>query len=568
LENLKESSQQKKETSRISPKSIHITRQTTIVIILAVAAFLLKFYLLYERFIYVDPDEAYYIILARNLLTGNGYAFNGLPNVVFPPFLPLLIALFYLICQDFQYSLIIITALSGALLGVISYKIAGKKFSSLIPIFCAFIVLFIYQLNSFLPLYLTSYIGRLYRGSDILNCLLILASIYFVICLAEKDKYRFALLAGGSFALSYLTRPEGLLLFLIILVCLAFLKIISLISISYKRLLVFLFAFVLLSSPYILYLKNTTGKWNLSGKISSSQDHREALLEVIRNDYWIPFSNIHYAFDKENMEMVQGYFGFHNKLEATSKISFQSFLKNIPENLRMYPIIPKILLPPYIMVFFLLGFAAAAYKIVKRKSTIDIILFMFLPYSLLIEGLSYPIPRHHLFLVPFFCIYAVEGVILASSALARKKKAFERTLLIVIISIIILFIVYDYKANLSLNNLKNPSFRKPLSVNFQISQYLKKRKAQTIMSIHPSFAAMALSDWQVSPQASLFDIIRFGKHKRVDYIVHPEPNGNVNFYNIIDMKNSYIPQDSSDEFGYIVIEQTEYFQLLNLVKKK
>ena len=140
MENQIENTNQKSEISRIFSKSVHISPQTIIVIVLAVAAISLKFFLLYERLLYIDPDEGYYLILARNLIAGNGYTFNGLPNIVFPPFLPILIAFFYLICQDFQFSLIFITAISGGLLGIISYKIAQKKFSSFIPVLYAFLI--------------------------------------------------------------------------------------------------------------------------------------------------------------------------------------------------------------------------------------------------------------------------------------------------------------------------------------------------------------------------------------------------------------------------------------------
>jgi 4-amino-4-deoxy-L-arabinose transferase-like glycosyltransferase len=568
LQNQIENANQISQGSRFFSKSVPISPQTIIIIILAIAATALKFYLLFERLLFIDPDEGYYLILARNLIAGNGYTFNGLPNVVFPPFLPLLIAFFYLICQDFQFSLIFITAISGGLLGIVSYKIAQKKFSAFIPVLCAFLVFFIYQLNAFLPLHSKPYVYVLYRGSDILNCFLIITSVFLVLRLVEKDKYLFAIMAGGFFALSYLTRPEGLLLFLMILVCLVFLKILSLASISYKKIFVFLLAFLLFTSPYILYLKNTTGKWSLSGKISTAKEHRESLLDVIKNDNWSFFSKVHYSFNKENMEMNQVYWGFHDKIKADEKTSIGYFFNIIFENLKMYPIIPKVLLPLDILIFFLVGLSGAVHKIIKRKSAIDIILFIFFPYSLLITALSYPIPRHHLFLVPVFCIYAVEGIVMLSSFLAKNKNVLKNIILTLLFLIIVLFMGLEYKNNLSLNYLKIPSFRKSLEVDSFISEYLKKRRAQTVMSVHPSFAVRAISDWQVLPQAPLVDIIRFGKHKDVDYIVLPDPNQRENFYYIVDLRNSYIPTDSGDKFGYVIIEKSEYFQLINIVKKQ
>lgn len=567
MNNLNNRIKQKKEIIKIFSISIHFSAQTIIVALLAIAALILKFYLLFERSLYIDPDEGYYLILARNLITGNGYTFNGLNNIVFPPFLPALIALFYLFIQDFQISLIFITAISGTLLGIITYQISKKKFAPFIPALCAFLVLFIYQLNSFLPIFQTNYVRILYRGSDILNCFLIFTSIYFVVLFAEKDKYIFAFLAGGFFAFSYLTRPEGILIFMIVFLSILFLKIISLISISYKKLIMFLLIFIIISSPYIIYLKSTTGKWSLSGKISAAQEHRETLLEVIRNNNWTPFSEFHYSFDKENMEMNQAYWGFHNKLKLDEKRSIKYFLENIPQNLEMYFLIPKILFPWYVLVFFLIGFGYAAFQIVKRKSIIDIILFLLFPYSLLIVVLSYPIPRHHLFLVPVFCVYAVEGIVFVTNTFAKNKNKIKKILITSITSIIILFLANEYITNLSYNLIRFPGFRKSLSVKSYISQYLKNNGANTIMSLDPGFAVRANSDWQVMPRAAFPVIIQFAKNKNVDYVIFPNQKGNKYFYSVIDIKNSYIPKSRSDKFRYSVVKQSDFFNLINIVKK-
>ena len=323
------------------------------------------------------------------------------------------------------------------------------------------------------------------------------------------------------------------------------------------------------SFPYLFYLKNATGQWSLSGKVSSAQEHRESLLEVIKNDNWVPFSKIHYSFDKENMEMKQSFWGFHDKLEEGNKISIPSYINTILENIKMYPIIPKVLLPLHIiMVFFLVGLISAAFKIVKRRSIIDIILFMFFPYSLIITALAYPIPRHHLFLVPVFCIYAVEGTVFLSSILNKNKNIMKNITITLFFLTIILFMGFEYKKKLSLNCLKMPSFRTPLIVDSSVSEYLKKRKPRTIMSMHPSFAVRSGSDWQVLPQAPLVEIIQFGKHKNVDYLVLADPYEKKHLYYIVDMMNSYNPKDLTDTFGYIILESGEHFKLINFVKKK
>jgi len=538
-----------------------------ILFVMSAAAFILKLYLLNGRFLYIDFDEAYYLILARNLFNGSGFTFNGLPNIIFPPLLPMLIGFFNLVFQDLQYSLFVITALFGSLIGIVTYGISVKKLSSFYSLLCAAMALFVYQMNDFLPRFDTTYVNTLYRGSDILNCFLILVSIYFILCLVESDNLHFAALAGVFFALSYLTRPEGVLLFALILGCLILFKILSFISVSFSRICVFLLAFLFLSFPYMLYLKNMTGTWMLSGKTSSAGSHRIALLEVIRNDNWASFTEVHYAYDKDNMEMKQVYWGFHKKLAVGSGKSVKTILEIIPENLKMYGIIPKTLLSYYLLVFVLFGLGRAVFRIFKRQSIIDLILFIFFPYSLMIALLAYPIPRHHLFLVPLFGLYAVEGLMFVSSTLIKYKHAAKRIVSLLIFSIILFFMGFEYKTNLGLNHLLVPEFRKHRLIDLEVSRYLKQKAAHTVMSAHPVFAVRSHSDWQVLPAATIAEIIEFGKHKGVDYAVLPAPPESGKHYHIIDIRKSNIPDDSEDREGFTIIESEENFELIKFNKK-
>ena len=273
---------------------------------------LLSYTFLNMRSLYIDPDEGYYLLLARNLLQGQGYAFNGLPNIMMPPVVPFLIAALSLIVNSYQLSLSILTAFSGSLLGILVFLISRKRLSPGMSVAACFLSLFIFQMNAFLPLN-EPYRETLYRGSDIINCLFVVAGIYFALKFAETNRGSQAALAGLSLGLSYLTRPEGVLLFLAAFCLLFLLSFVVSTKISKTKLLWFALAYIIVSMPYVAYLRSVTGRWTLSGKIGAARSYRAELLNVIQRNDWEAFKRNHYSLNKNRLEMNDWYFGYYPK---------------------------------------------------------------------------------------------------------------------------------------------------------------------------------------------------------------------------------------------------------------
>jgi len=59
-------------------RKIRLNRELRLILAFSLIAFIFKLLLLSQRSLYIDPDEGYYLLLARNLVHGNGYGFNGL----------------------------------------------------------------------------------------------------------------------------------------------------------------------------------------------------------------------------------------------------------------------------------------------------------------------------------------------------------------------------------------------------------------------------------------------------------------------------------------------------------
>ena len=87
-------------------------------------AFVLRVLLLVARGDYIVYDEGYYLLLARSLRAGHGFALNGLPHVALSPLQPVLVALASAAGAPDLWASRLLAALCGALL-VCPGRVAG-----------------------------------------------------------------------------------------------------------------------------------------------------------------------------------------------------------------------------------------------------------------------------------------------------------------------------------------------------------------------------------------------------------------------------------------------------------
>lgn len=542
-------------------KRWELRQETLALVVLCLLGIAFKAFLLWQRSGYIDPDEGYYLLLARNLASGHGYGFNGLPNIIFPPFLPFLIALVTFASRDPQVSLGIVSALSGGVLGLVVHRICRSEFSSGYSLLGAFLALFVYPLNAFVPIN-KPYTYVLYRGSDTLNTLLLLAALWAVLRWTKTRKTPFALAAGALAGLAYLTRPEGLI-FAAILAGLAAILIMSrTVRVPWKHLLAYLAVLGCLAAPYVLYLHHVTGRWMLSGKVEAGQKYRTALIQVIKNGDWEPFNDLHYALDATRMEMQDQYFGYYPG-DRGAESPAPGPLKNAAGNLALAAVVPKVLLASPLLLFFCVGLIGGVVRIVRKRSVLDVLLFSVFLYSLALLALAYPIPRHHLFVVPVYVIYSLFGIRTLGRALAAKMSRSMAYLLVG--SVVFLSFASDYIRYYGENVASSKNFQTAARIDRAISRDLRARGIRVVMSIQPGFAVRAAADWQVVPRTDIPTLLRFAQKKKVDAIVLQERGGYR--YRIIDMDASTIPDPPSDDFGLQLMESKDQFAWYRIVPR-
>ena len=221
------------------------------------------------------------------------------------------------------------------------------------------------------------------------------------------------------------------------------------------------------------------------------------------------------------------------------------------------------LFPFPLFIFFIIGLIDGVIQVIKKKSVTDAILFSVFLYSLALIAVAYPIPRHHLFLVPVFCIYSLLGIRTLRSFLMKELSRTISTM--IVFSVVFFSFASDYIRYFDDSVITSKNFKIARQIDRDISEYLRTRGCRVLMSIQPGFAVWAFSDWQVLPRADLTTLLKFASKKRVDYIVLQESGGY--HYRIIEMNGSVIPDSRADKMGFQLIDMRDNFALVRVVKQ-
>ena len=209
-------------------------------------------------------DTVAFSRLGKNLVEYGRYNFGENYNmgVFFPPGYPLFIGLLNLMVKDLFVSAKLISLISSTITIFLSYLVGKELYNKESGLFAAFVY----------ALYPVILIVSVDAYSDALFFCFLLLSIYLFLISLKKDNYFMSALIGISLAATYLTRPEGQFLLLLPL-----LQVFGVFSeklfFNRKYLLKVAFIFLIFGiiiSPYMLFLKNYTGKFSPTGKANIS----------------------------------------------------------------------------------------------------------------------------------------------------------------------------------------------------------------------------------------------------------------------------------------------------------
>ena len=219
-------------------------------------AFLLRLFCLWRFEHVISPDGVDYVGLGRNLMAGN---FREGVSVHSQPLYPLLVGLSTLLFRDAEFAGRFVSVVAGSLLVVPAHRLMRRWYGVRVARVGAGLV----ALHPLLIYYSTVLL------TEATYTLLFTCGVVAGWSALKGRRARPYLLAGVAFGACYLLKPEAAGFFLLLLgliACRKFLGSAYSFALATRNAFMAAAGFMLLAAPYLLYLRQQTGRWTLSGK--------------------------------------------------------------------------------------------------------------------------------------------------------------------------------------------------------------------------------------------------------------------------------------------------------------
>jgi 4-amino-4-deoxy-L-arabinose transferase-like glycosyltransferase len=504
-------------------------------------ALVVRAVLLAVRGDYLVYDEGYYLLLARSLRTGHGFALNGLPHVALSPLEPLLVAALSVLGTGEIFASRLITAVSGALLVLPTASLARRWFGPRGALSTALLVAVFPALIAFLPFF-PGERWNLYFGSEPLFLTLAVSAIAFAARAADGGSSRAWIAAGVCAALAYCTRLEGIVLAAALAAAMATLLLVSRRAALLPRLALAAVAGALIALPYLVYLHSALGRWALSGRVQAAasedapasnapaagpaaQGGSEAVRAFVwggdRETLWRTL----YALDAGGTRMASQYWGVARGTRPVGGPPLgEPAARDTARALPAAPVsdapLSHAIAPPSAMrsllrginivvpVWFVLIAAFGASRIVAR---LDAALWLgaAVVTALMPALLAYTEPRALLILAPVACILAGGGAAKLGELLARRAGR-EGAWVIAPAALAVVLAVPTTRDLVRSWNQDTP-LQQLAAARRAVGEYLGAhlQKDDRIVSWHPAIALYARRDWRVLPYDTFGRIARY-----------------------------------------------------------
>lgn len=470
----------------------------------------------------IEMDWVAFSRLGKNLVENGRYSFGENYNmgIFFPPGYPLFIGITNLFINNLFLSAKIVSFISSSITILLSYLLGKELYNKEAGLFAALVY----------AVYPVILIISVDGYSDVLFFCFLILSLYLFIISIRKSGILIHCLLAVSVAMAYLTRPEGL--FLLLLPVLQLFGFFTTMKFDRKYLfkisLVFLI-FALIISPYLLFVKNYTGKFTLSGKGDTS-----ILLGELSGDksYHEIVNAPDNLYDRaaftlsEDKTQLRGW-------DKNSNLSLREYILKDPVNflkkyqkniLQEIQVSTKLVIPIALPIFFSL-FNRELFRLRIRMMFLIFPLIFFLMYPVFII-----IEKQTLLIVLFLIFFSCGGFANSKSVISdltnyyglernKIQKFLEKSIKYIIIGILILG---------SLSYLKYSSFEKALKPveHEKAGYYLKEKVSEyeklNVMARKPYVNFYSGSRFTMLPYANSSDVINFAKLYNVDYIVIDE----------------------------------------------
>ena len=509
--------------------------------IVVLAALALRLVLLVARGDYIVYDEGYYLLLARSLRAGHGFALNGLPHVALSPLQPVLVALASAAGVPDLWASRLLAAVCGSLLVLPVAALGARAGGPRAGIVAAAFTAASPALMSFVPFF-PGQSWNLYFGSEPLFLLLAFGAAAAA-ARAEEGGWRWWVAAGALAGASYLARAEGAVLAgTLLLVLAARVALRGRGAASWRNLALAAFAAAAMAAPYLLYLHATLGRWAVSGRVQAASEAGEETPsavqgarsggQVLEQFVWqgrpAAFLQALYGLDASGTRMASQYWGVHREPLSPTLPAASAPLPAAAPSSSPPPAVPAAPAAPArsawavwrqglaaVVPWWMAALALAGLVVARREALIWV--FPLAVTAVLPSLLTYVEPRSLLPLAPLAAVYAaVAALWLAARVEARWKKAGAA-----VPAVVALALFAPGARDLVRAWPQTTPLQQVATARRAVGEYLAQHLPpdSIVMSWHPAVAVWASRAWRVLPYASFERITGYARAERVAAVV-------------------------------------------------
>jgi len=484
-----------------------------------------------------QPQEIRYITIARGILSGQGYVGldNRFPDIIQPPVFPLMLAAaLALPGSDLALSRGV-AILFGALLvfpgAAVARRLFGEKTARRLAVLIAVYPLLTHISSaaiteSTFAVFVTAGALCLWRGLDP--------------GAAGRARARDFLLAGVLFGLSFLTRPEGLTYLVVgcalILVTLSLRRVPW--RVSARSFVLPMIGFGLFGLPYFIWVHAETGQWLIAPKAVLVQVHHSLVQEGQREQWKEPYGSLlffehvkfglnsdatairsHQKFDAVSVGLSEGLLVSDEGHVSLSdpKMAVRMVTRNVME-LYLETIKYGFVLPSILLMLAGVGLFSRPWAGEHGRNAFFVMTFFAGSFSFLLTHVQ---ARFLYSAMPFALPWVAEGwrrtEVWARESLPGGEASWptRRRLATALVGVVVVGLTVIHLV---------PSVRLTGGLwaeHRELGWWIKENApaGTTVMAATPVVSFYAASRFEVLPYAEVDDVIRYARHKGVDYLV-------------------------------------------------
>jgi hypothetical protein len=449
----------------------------------------------------ISNDAVHYINIAKAIKEGI------LPSetILYSPGYPIFIMFINFLIKNYILSSKLVSLLSGILLLIPLYLLAKDVSDRKVAIIAVI-------LASFNPMLVDYSLSSL---TESVYTFLFVALLYVFFSSFKNISFSNILLIGVISGLLYLVRPEGIMIFLLIIIILFYKnyqKKGNILKIGLVILVFFSFSF-----PYVLSLYLETGKWRISGKTMNLEfypRYKEDDLSYQKRRFSLINDETKNSIERKDFSAFK-YFLIHKK---------QFSLQYLKEAINIYYLIIPEVFPPLLFIF--LGFGLLNIKNRIQMKKMLFLLFLFLQPVILVV-LHPSDSRFFVPLIPLGLIFAGNGIIFFYNTVNDKLKNMSiisnslSYYLFLFITVLFIFFQCLYPITSVIRNYRGGSYyEEHKNAGIYLRGIVKKEDVFASTIICAGFYAGGKNT--ILPFADVDEAIKWARKKNVKFLVIDE----------------------------------------------